>query len=87
MEDVEESNEDSPNQLGIKKEESLKSPSNAIRAAFDKAKEETDKEKKLEQLMRNDPSGAYQDIEADLVYNYGRTSGVAKDPLEILHHK
>ena len=37
--------------------------------------------------MRSDPTGVYQDIEADLVYNYGKTSGVAKDPLEILHHK
>ena len=43
--------------------------------------------RKLENLMRQDPQGDYAKIEPELVYNYGRVSGVCKDTVEILHHK
>lgn len=41
----------------------------------------------LEQLMRNDPSGDYKNVEPVLVYNYGRLSGTATQTIEVLHHK
>ena len=37
--------------------------------------------------MRKDTSGAYCNLESELVYNYWRYSGIAKETLEILHHK
>ena len=43
--------------------------------------------KKLENLMRLDPTGDYLKVEPEHVYNYGRLSGVCKDTHEILHHK
>ena len=38
-------------------------------------------------MMRADPSGDFEHIEPELVYNYGNISGYSKDVNEILHHK
>ena len=49
--------------------------------------EQAVKTKRLEQMMRADPSGDFEHIEPELVYNYGNISGYSKDVNEILHHK
>lgn len=37
--------------------------------------------------MLNDPFGDYSNLESEMVYNYGRISGVATETAEIMHHK
>ena len=51
------------------------------------ALERLEKSRKIENLMRSDPTGEYSNLEPELIYNYGRISGVARDTNEILHHK